>query len=130
MNLIHAQISADEPWTQEQLMEPSFLADLIKNKNQNQTYIYNIGPSGTIQGAIDIGATTEPQHLDQLDQSIKKLDKDAPIVVYCGCCPFNHCPNIRPAMTLLKARGYTNYSLLNLPQNLKIDWIDKGYPME
>jgi len=25
---------------------------------------------------------------------------------------------------------FTNYYLLNLPHNLKQDWIDKGYPVK
>jgi thiosulfate/3-mercaptopyruvate sulfurtransferase len=38
-------------------------------------------------------------------------------------------PYIRPAMALLKNMQFSNYKLLNLPQNVKVDWIDKGYPI-
>ena len=51
------------------------------------------------------------------------------VVVYCGCCPFEHCPNIRPAMAVLKEMNFTDYYLLNLLRNIKINWIDKGYPV-
>jgi hypothetical protein len=50
--------------------------------------------------------------------------------VYCGCCPFEKCPNIRPAFNLMKAMGFSNGKLLNLPTNLKQNWIAKGYPVE
>jgi hypothetical protein len=52
------------------------------------------------------------------------------VVIYCGCCPFRNCPNIRPAFNLLKEKGYTKPRLLNLKQNLKVDWTDYGYPMD
>jgi len=50
-------------------------------------------------------------------------------VIYCGCCPFEHCPNVRPAFQLLNEMKFTNQKLLNLSTNLKTDWIDKGYPV-
>ena len=56
------------------------------------------------------------------------IPKDTKVVVYCGCCPFEHCPNVRPAIDVLKEMKFTNYYLLNLSHNLKTDWIDKGYP--
>lgn len=34
----------------------------------------------------------------------------------------------RPAIQALKDMNFTNYKLLNLPHNIKIDWIDMGYP--
>jgi thiosulfate/3-mercaptopyruvate sulfurtransferase len=51
------------------------------------------------------------------------------IVFYCGCCPFNHCPNVRPAFKVLKQMGFTNFKLLNLPENLKVNWINIGGQM-
>ena len=61
-------------------------------------------------------------------EQLKKLPKNKRVVIYCGCCPFEHCPNVRPAIQLLKQMKFTNYRLLDLPKNIKIDWIDKGYP--
>ncbi|HCS20823.1 MAG TPA: hypothetical protein DIW47_09730 [Bacteroidetes bacterium] len=57
------------------------------------------------------------------------MSRDAEIIIYCGCCPFSDCPNIRPAFEVLNELKFTNPKLLNLPKNLKADWIDKGYPM-
>lgn len=48
--------------------------------------------------------------------------------MYCGCYPFERCPNIRHAINALKEMKFTNYQLLNLPHNIKINWKDKGYP--
>lgn len=58
------------------------------------------------------------------------LNRNTEIVLLCGCCPFEHCPNIRPSFELMNEMKFTNHKLLNLSHNLKVDWIDKGYPMK
>jgi hypothetical protein len=50
------------------------------------------------------------------------------VIIYCGCCPFDKCPNIRPAFAALKEMGFKNARLLDLPKNIKADWLDKNYP--
>src|SRR5688572_20385714 len=118
-----------EPWTEKQLMSPGELVIIINDESSTNTYIYNIGPSGHIQNSIDIGPGKEKTNIEKLKGELNKLPKDANIVIYCGCCPFKDCPNIRPAFTLLNEMKFTNHKLLNLPKNLKVDWIDQGYPM-
>ena len=118
-----------EPWTQEQLLNPSDLAKTINNANAKQPYVYSIGPGATIKGSIDVGPAKDKENLDKLKEQLSKLPKDANIVIYCGCCPFEHCPNIRPAFTLLNEMKFTNQKLLNLEHNIKVDWIDKGFPV-
>ncbi|MCC7332233.1 MAG: rhodanese-like domain-containing protein [Flavobacteriales bacterium] len=116
-----------EPWNEKQLISTSTLAEAIKNNEK--VYIYNIGPAGLIKNAIEIGDGKEKSNIEKLKTEISGLDKNSPIVVYCGCCPFKDCPNIRPAFELLNSMNFTNHKLLNIPKNLKVDWIDKGYPM-
>jgi len=117
-------------WTKEQLMEPAQLANMIQTKSPNTPIIYNIGPAGKIPGAIYIGSTGDAENLAALKGKLEKLPKDSKVVIYCGCCPFEHCPNVRPALKLLNEMGFAHAQLLNLPHNLKADWIDKGYPVE
>lgn len=119
----------NDPWTQEQLLAPADLAKTLNNPKSPQPLIFSIGMQAIIKGSIDIGPVMMAENLNGLKQQLNKLPKNAPIVVYCGCCPFSACPNIRPAMELLKNMQFTNYHLLNMPQNVKVDWIDKGYPM-
>lgn len=121
--------SDTEPWTKEQLLKPQDLASAIKGTFAEKPIIYNIGPAGNILGALYIGATQEKENLQIMEQQIQALPKDKAIVIYCGCCPFKDCPNIRPAFSMLSKKGFTNHKLLELPNNLKVDWIDKGYPM-
>lgn len=124
------QKNADkEPWTKEQLMPPAELAAKIKSGNLQNTTIFNIGPSGAIKNSVEIGPAQEAENLALLEKKLAKLSKDREVVIYCGCCPFQHCPNIRPAFKLLTDMHFKNAQLLNLPKNLKVDWIEKGYPL-
>lgn len=118
-----------DAWTQDQLLEPSALASVLNDPTATAPLIFSMGPSGPIKGAVVIGAAEEQSNLDQLKAQLNNVPKDKEVVVYCGCCPFENCPNVRPAMKLLNDLGYTHAKLLNLSTNLKADWIDKGYPM-
>ena len=117
------------PWTQAQLIQPSELAALIANPNAQKSLIFNIGVVDNIQGAQNIGGVSEEENLEKFKKVLTSLPKTTFLVVYCGCCPFDKCPNIRPAYSLLKSMGFSNGRLLNLPVNLKQNWIDKGYPL-
>ena len=118
-----------EPWTNGQLLEPADLASMIQSHEAVKPLIFSIGPGAIIKGSYDIGPTTEKKNLKKLEDRLNKLQRDEHVVIYCGCCPFNKCPNIRPAFTLLNSMGFKNHKLLNLPQNIKVDWIDSGYPI-
>lgn len=122
-----AQTNAD-PWKHNQLMPPAELAKII-NEGKEQPLIFSIGQDALIKGAIDIGPASKNSNLKKLKQRVSNLPKDANIIIYCGCCPFGPCPNIRPAFNLLKEMKFTNYKLLSLQKNIKADWIDKGYPI-
>jgi thiosulfate/3-mercaptopyruvate sulfurtransferase len=114
-------------WTKEQLLEPAQLAQIIQ-KNEVAPIVYSIGPGAVIKNSINIGSVKEPANMQEFKKQLSKLPKDASIVVYCGCCPFEHCPNVRPAVAALNEMKFTNYKLLNLSHNVKTDWLDKGYP--
>ncbi len=122
-----AQSSNPENWTKDQLIEPAVLAQTIE-ANKNVPLIYCVGPGVVIPHSIDIGMTKDQKNLQKLKDSLSTVPRSANIVIYCGCCPFEHCPDVRPAISLLKEMKFTNYHLLNLPHNIKTDWIAKGYP--
>lgn len=117
-----------EPWKPDQLMPPADLAAILNNPTAMKPLIISIGPDALLKGSIDIGPANDKANLDKLRQLLTKEKKDRSIVIYCGCCPFEHCPNIRPAFTLLNQMKFTNHKLLALQHNIKIDWINKGYP--
>ncbi len=114
-------------WTKDQLMQPAQLAQTLQNK-KSLPAIYSIGPGAVIPHSVDIGSVKEKENLDKFKSQLTKLPKDAAIVVYCGCCPYEHCPNVRPAVAVLKEMKFTNFKLLNLEKNIKTDWLDKGFP--
>lgn len=116
-------------WTQKDLIEPAALAAILANPKAKQPLIYNIGVVENIKGAKNFGAASEKENLEKLRKTLSGLPKSSFVVVYCGCCPFSRCPNIRPAVNMLKTMGFTNGKLLNIPTNLKQNWIDKGYPL-
>jgi hypothetical protein len=122
---------AQEPinWTSDQLMEPADLSAAIKS-DKNIPVILSIGPGAIIPHSRDIGMTKDAENMKKFKDELAGLPKDTQIVIYCGCCPFEHCPNIRPAMQMLKELKFTNYKLLDLPHNIKIDWINKGLPTQ
>ena len=115
-------------WTKNQVLEPAVLMAVLKNPKAAKPSIYNIGFVNNIPGAKNVGAANKPQGLAQLKKEVSRLPKTSTVVIYCGCCPFEHCPNVAPAYSLLKSLGYKNTKILNLPTSLKADWIDKGYP--
>jgi thiosulfate/3-mercaptopyruvate sulfurtransferase len=123
-----SHLSPAEPWTVSQLMAPANLASTINNPKAKKPIIICVGPGALIKGSLDMGPAKEKENLEKLKDALSRLPKDADIVIYCGCCPFEHCPNIRPAFTLLNEMKFTNTHLLNLEHNIKTDWVAKGYP--
>jgi thiosulfate/3-mercaptopyruvate sulfurtransferase len=123
------ETSAQSPvtWTNDQLLQPSELATVLKD-NKEIPVIFSIGPGAVIPHSKDIGMIKEEENMKKFKQELENLSKDTSIIIYCGCCPYEHCPNVRPAIQLLKEMKFTNYKLLDLPHNIKIDWINKGYP--
>ena len=118
-----------ENWTKDQLVEPADLAASIKD-GKDVPMMYSVGPGAVIPNSVDIGLVKDEKNLNEFKKQISKLPKSTNILIYCGCCPFEHCPNVRPAIAALQSMHFTNYHLLNLQHNIKTDWISKGYPVK
>lgn len=127
--VVSAGAQQKEPWTSSQLLDPSVLASIIDDSAREQPVVICVGPGAVIKNSHDAGPAGEKANLKKLKAHLDTLQRDANIVIYCGCCPFSKCPNIRPAFTLLNDMGFKNHQLLNIPQNIKTDWIDRGYPV-
>lgn len=112
-------------------------ADLVKVMQGSgpKPLIFQVGPQrlfryAHVRGAEYVGAASEPAGIAALDKRVKGLKKSTAIVIYCGCCPWVHCPNVGPAYAELTKLGFKNVKALYLPSNFKFDWEDKGYPTE
>ena len=119
-----------EPWTPEQLLEPASLVAEIEHPSAHPPLIVCVGPSGVIKGSLETGPAKDASNLAKLRELLSKEDRSREVIIYCGCCPFVHCPNIRPAFALLNEMWFTHARLLNLSHNIKVDWIAHGYPVE
>jgi len=126
---IKAQAQNTVNWTDKQLIEPSELSGMIKAE-KDLPVIISVGPGAVIPNSVDAGMASKAEGMEKFKTRLQGIDKDKKIVIYCGCCPFEHCPNVRPAIDVLKSMKFTNYYLLDLPHNIKVDWIDKGYPVK
>ena len=83
-----------------------------------------------IPGSEFLGPTSEPDAVNQLKQRVSSLPRDSEIVIYCGCCPWSHCPNVKPAYRALHDLGFTNAKVLYIGKDFGADWVDRGYPVE
>ena len=113
------------------LVEP---ADFAAHLSAKPAILY-VGPnvmyrSKHIPGAIYAGPGNKAEGLELLKNVVAELPRDREIVIYCGCCPWNVCPNVQPATDALKELGFTRVRVLHLPDSFKANWIDKGYPVE
>jgi thiosulfate/3-mercaptopyruvate sulfurtransferase len=116
----------------EQLISPEELVKVLESKS-TKPLVLNVGPrtlfaQAHIPNAEYVGQGSDPATMDALKQRLKSLPKTKSIVLYCGCCPWAHCPNVAPAFHQLVSLGFTNVKVLYIPTNLGVDWVYKGYP--
>ncbi len=83
------------------MLNPADLAKILNDAKSKKPILLSIGFGGGIKISKETGATKEKEGIENLKKELAKLPKDADIVIYCGCCPFKDCPNIRPAFKIL-----------------------------
>ena len=116
------------------LISPDELAKLLQSPKGEKPLLIHVGfhvlyLQGHIPASEYIGPASDPTALQKLRDRVQSLPRNKFIVIYCGCCPWDHCPNLKPADDALRALGFTNVKTLHLPNNIATDWRDKGYPM-
>ena len=114
-------------------IQPDELVAAIKASGAQKPIILYVGPKAFylqahIPGAENIGPVGRPEGMEKLRARAASLPKDSPVVIYCGCCPWDHCPNIRPAFAELRKAGFSNVRVLYLATSLGADWVEKGFP--
>jgi len=123
-----------DPWKPSELTPPAKIAEELKNHDPARRIFYVGFPilykGAHIKEATFTGPCSKKEGIDFLTAALKDVPHDAELIIYCGCCPFVRCPNIRPAYQALKELGYTRIKVLELPTNLHTDWVEKGYPVE
>jgi len=117
-----------------QLIQPAELMKAIQSTAGPKPIVLYVGPrtfyvQAHISGAEYLGPAGKPEGMDKLRARAKSLPRDSLIVIYCGCCPWDHCPNIRPAYHELEKMGFSKVRVLYLPTSFGSNWADKGYPV-
>ncbi len=124
-------LASEWPPGSSELIRPEELAKALQSSAK--PIVLNVGPrviyvQAHIPGAEYIGPTAKPEGLEKLRARAASLPRDSFLVIYCGCCPWEHCPNIRPAYKELKEMGLTSLKVLYIANSFGSDWVEKGYP--
>jgi hypothetical protein len=118
-----------------QLLKPEALVQLLQTTSKDKPLLLQVGShmlfaQAHIPGSEYAGPGSQPAGIEQLQNRVNSLPRKKLIVLYCGCCPWNRCPNLGPAFAKLHDMGFANVKVLYLANNFGADWADKGYPVE
>ncbi len=124
-----------EPWTASQVEQPAELAKELSDPKSKKPLTTCVGfqslfQGARIPGALFHGPAGKPEGLEELKKWAQNIPRSQPIVIYCGCCPWNRCPNIRPAFKTLQEMGFTKLKVLFLQTDFSTDWLQKGFPVQ
>jgi thiosulfate/3-mercaptopyruvate sulfurtransferase len=130
------QEKAADPWSSSQVLQAAdFVHELAGAKGADSPTIVYVGfrtlfEGGHVPEASFHGTASKEEGLAELKKWLATLPRSANLVIYCGCCPFDRCPNIRPAYKTLHEMGFTRVRVLVLPTSFAADWVEKGYPVQ
>lgn len=115
------------------LLPPSDLNGRLADVKAGKIAVLHVGPQilwkrERVPGSRWVGEAGKSEGLAAFEAAVKALPADVEVVAYCGCCPTEDCPNVRPARRALAERA--KGSVLDLPTNFRTDWIDKGFAVE
>ena len=119
-----------EPLTDTDLVQPQQVSQDLNVPLVIQVGFEALYHAAHVKGSVYAGAASKPEGIDALKRAVAGQPRMREIILYCGCCPWDKCPNIRPAFAVLHDMGYTNVKAMMVTTNLKTDWIDKGYPTD
>ncbi len=116
------------------LVNPDQLVKILQSGTSEKPLMLQVGShvlytQAHIPGSEYIGPASSEIGLQSLRKRVESLPRNKFIVLYCGCCPWSHCPNVKPADDALHAMGFTNVKILYIANNFGADWVEKGYPV-
>ena len=116
------------------LINPDALVKLLQSSTAEKPLMIQVGShvlfaQAHIPGSEYIGPASSDAGVQQLRKRVESLPRNKFILLYCGCCPWGHCPNVKPADDALHAMGFTNVKVLYISDNFGTNWVDKGYPV-
>lgn len=126
--------NAANPWGVAQTVQPGDLLKELSDPKSAPTILFvgfqRLYAAGHIKGAQYHGTGGSAEGLAEIKSWAASQPRSVNLVIYCGCCPMDRCPNIRPAFTALRDLGFTKLRVLVLPTSFAVDWAEKGFPYD
>jgi thiosulfate/3-mercaptopyruvate sulfurtransferase len=121
-------------WKNARQISPTELAKKISGPAKMRPVVLQVGfkvlyDGGHIPGAIFAGPASTPEGLAKLRAVARRIPRSKEVILYCGCCPWEKCPNIHPAYDALVRMGFARLVVLLIPQDFAHDWISQGFPL-
>ena len=116
------------------LLQPQDLERILRSSDGEKPLILQVGShvlyaEAHIPGSEYAGPAGQDAGVQMLQERVKGIERSKFIVLYCGCCPWNKCPNIRRAYRQIQALGFTRVKVLYIATDFGTDWVNKGYPV-
>ena len=116
------------------LIQPAALVAILQRPADRTPLMLQVGAhvlyvQAHIPGSEYVGLGEEDAGIEALRARVAKLPRQTPIVIYCGCCPWDHCRNIGGAFATLRRLGFTDVKVLFLESDFGSNWVDQGYPV-
>lgn len=132
--LISVSMWGQEVWDSHAVVKPDQVAKEVRDSSPDKPLILFVGfpvlyRAAHIPDAVLAGPASTPEGLAKLKSAAARLPRNRKLIIYCGCCPFVKCPNVRPAYTALRKMGFSQIEVLELDKNFHSDWVAKGYPV-
>jgi len=130
---VAAKDSTADPWRPGDVITPKQLADSLHTAHKPVVacvgfdFLFN---GGHVPGAWYRGPASQAKGLKNLKAWAAGLDRKRDVVIYCGCCPWKDCPNIRPAFAAVKAMGFTHLKVVEIAKDFPTNWTAQGLPTE
>ena len=115
-------------------IEPDALAKMLQESKGEKPVVLHVGfknfyEQAKIPGSDYAGPGSTPEGLELLRKRVSSLQHKQLIVLYCGCCPWDKCPNAKPAYEALHAMGFTNVKVVHIAENFGANWANAGLPV-
>ena len=124
--LVALAFAAADPWTARDLLTAEQFAPVVEKGAQPPVYYVGFNVlyrSKHIPRAVYAGPGAELKGLDLLKTALKDVPRDKEIVIYCGCCPIDKCPNLRPAFQTAREMGMIHLGVSTCPQTVSVNIV-------
>jgi len=117
------------------LLQPEELNRILETSGVEKPLVLYVGSrvlfdQAHVPHSEYVGPASQAAGLNALRDRLIGLPLGTFVVIYCGCCPWDRCPNVGPAYRLLADTGFTRVRVLYIADNFGVDWVKKGLPVE